>query len=52
MNMSAEEREAFIKKEKDFRALFYDRFSHLRRFHEETDDDKREGSSSGEGGNE
>jgi ABC-type multidrug transport system fused ATPase/permease subunit len=44
MNMSGEEREAFVKKEKDFRNLFHDWFSHLRQFHEETETNtKKEG---------
>jgi hypothetical protein len=29
MNMSAEDRKAFMEKEKDFRNVFYDRFPHF-----------------------
>jgi hypothetical protein len=52
MNMSVEEREAFVKKEKDFRNLFHDRFSHLRQFYEATETGcKKEGAPSKEDGN-
>jgi hypothetical protein len=43
MNMSGEERMAFVEKEKDFRNLFHDRFSHLRQFYEETETNSKKG---------
>jgi hypothetical protein len=47
MNMSEEERKAFVEKEKDFRNMFNDRFSHLREF-----DGERETKNKKEGGDE
>jgi hypothetical protein len=46
MNMSEEERKTFMEKEKDFRTLFHDRFSHLHEFYEDRETEnhhKKEG---------
>jgi hypothetical protein len=43
MNMSGEERKAFVEKEKDFRNLFHDRFSRLHQFYGEAEPDNKKG---------
>jgi ABC-type multidrug transport system fused ATPase/permease subunit len=46
MNMSDEERKAFLEKEKGFRTMFHDRASQFREFYEEAK--KKEGSARGD----
>jgi hypothetical protein len=50
MGMSAEERKAFVEKEKDFRNLFHDRFSRLHQFYGEAEPDNKTDAPSNGGG--